>query len=64
MLLFKGLIDCLFLLLTILIMMLKKLKETVIVNTFFQVNITNYKILIDGRNFHDQSINSQIKKYD
>ena len=64
MLLFKGLIDCLFLLLTILIMMLKKLKETVIVNTFFQVNITNYKILIDGRNFHDQSINNQIKKYD
>ena len=29
-----------------------------------RVNITNYNILIDGRNFYDQSINDQIKKYD
>ena len=28
------------------------------------VNITNYNVLIDGRNFHDQPINDQIKKYD
>ena len=30
---------------------------------FPRVNITNYNILIDGRNFYDQSINDQIKKY-
>ena len=29
-----------------------------------RVNITNYNVLIDGRNLHDQSINDQIKKYD
>ena len=29
-----------------------------------KVNITNYNVLIDGRNFFDQSINDQIKKYD
>ena len=29
-----------------------------------KVNITNHNVLIDGRNFHDQSINDQIKKYD
>ena len=28
-----------------------------------RVNITNYNVLIDGRNFNDQSINDQIKKY-
>ena len=28
-----------------------------------RVNITNYNLLIDGRNFNDQSINDQIKKY-
>ena len=28
------------------------------------VNITNYNVLIDGRNFYDQLINDQIKKYD
>ena len=27
-------------------------------------NITNYNVLIDGRNFYDQSISDQIKKYD
>ena len=29
-----------------------------------RVNITSYNVLIDGRNFYDQSINDQIKKYD
>ena len=29
-----------------------------------RVDITNYDVLIDGRNFYDQSINDQIKKYD
>ena len=29
-----------------------------------RVNITNYNVLIDGRNFHDQPINDQIKKHD
>ena len=27
------------------------------------VNVTNYNLLIDGRNFYDQSINDQIKKH-
>ena len=29
-----------------------------------RVNITNYNVLIDGRNVHDQPINDQIKKHD
>ena len=29
-----------------------------------RVNITNYNVLIDGRNFYDQPINDQIRKYD
>ena len=29
-----------------------------------RVNITNYNVLTDGRNFYDQPINDQIKKYD
>ena len=28
-----------------------------------RVDITNYNALIDGRNFYDQPINDQIKKY-
>ena len=28
-----------------------------------RVNITNHHVLIDGRNFYDQPINDQIKKY-
>ena len=28
-----------------------------------RINITNYNVLIDGRNFYDQSVNDQIKKY-
>ena len=29
-----------------------------------RVDITNYNVLIDGRNFYGQLINDQIKKYD
>ena len=29
-----------------------------------RVNITDYNVLIDGRNFYDQPINDQIRKYD
>ena len=29
-----------------------------------RVDITNYNVLIDGRNFYDQPINDQIRKYD
>ena len=28
------------------------------------VDITNYNVLIDGRNFYDQPVSDQIKKYD
>ena len=31
---------------------------------FPKVNITNYNVLIDGRNFYDQPINDKIQKYD
>ena len=29
-----------------------------------RVNITNYNVLIDGRNFYDQLINDLVKEYD
>ena len=29
-----------------------------------RVNITNYNVLIDGRNFYDQPINDMVKQYD
>ena len=29
-----------------------------------RVNITNYNVKIDGRNFYDQPINGQIRQYD
>ena len=29
-----------------------------------RVNITNYIVLIDGRNFYDQPINDMIKQYE
>ena len=29
-----------------------------------RIDLTNYNVLIDGRDFYDQSINYQIKKYD
>ena len=31
---------------------------------FPSVDITNYNVLIDGRNFYDQSVNDKIKEYD
>ena len=56
MLLFKELKDCLFMLLITLLRMIMKFLP--------RVDITNYNVLIDGRNFYDQPINDQIKKYD
>ena len=53
MLLFKELIDCLFLLLMILIMVIARLKETVIESISSQE--------FDNRNFNDQPINDQIR---
>ena len=51
---FQG-VRSLFLLLTILIMAPTNLKEKITKNIFFsRVNITNYNVLIDGRNFYDQ----------
>ena len=64
MLLFKELEDCLFLLLTILIMALRKLKETDTKYFLPRVNITNYNVLMDGRKFYDQPINDLVKQYD
>ena len=29
-----------------------------------RVDVTNFNVLIDGRNFYDQPINDQVKKYD
>ena len=29
-----------------------------------RVNVTNYKLLIDERNFYDHSVKDQIKKYE
>ena len=65
MLLLKESEDCLFLLLTMLIMVLRKLKETVTQNIFLpRVNIANYNVLIDGKNFYDQQINDLAKQDD
>ena len=61
---FQGLIDCLFLLLAILKMVLIELKESHRKYFFPRINFTNYNVLIDGRNFYDQPINDQINKYD
>ena len=30
---------------------------------FSRVNMTNYNVLIDGRNFYDQTINDLVKQY-
>ena len=46
-------------------MVLIGVKETVKKNYFLpRVNITKYNVSIDGRNFYDQPIDDQIKKYD
>ena len=42
----------------------KKVERNSHTKYFFpRVNITNYNVLTDGRNFYDQSINDQIIKY-
>ena len=70
MLLFKKLEDCLFLLLvTLLLLFLIQSNNRVLRNShtkYFlpRVNITNYNVLIDGRNFYDQPINDLVKQYD
>ena len=70
MLLFKKLEDCLFLLLiTLLLLFLIQSNNRVLRNShtkYFlpRVNITNYNVLIDGRNFYDQPVNDFIKQYD
>ena len=40
------------------------LKETVAKYFLPKVNIANYNVLLDGRNFYDQPINDQIKNCD
>ena len=61
MLLFKGLIDCLFLFFN----NANKVERDSHRKYFLpRVNITNYNVLIDGRNLYNQPINDQIKKYD
>ena len=58
----KELEDCLFLLCKILMVM--KVERNSTRKYFFSiVNITNYNVLIDGRNFYDQPINDLIKQY-
>ena len=46
-------------LLVIKLMVVIELKKTVMENIFFQ-----YNVLIGGRNFYDQPISDQIRKYD
>ena len=53
MLLLKELIDCLFLLLTILIMVIKKIERDSHRKYFLpRVDITKYNVLINGKNFY------------
>ena len=48
----------------LLILILKKVERNSHTKHFLpRVNITNYNVLIDARNFYDQSINDQIKQY-
>ena len=62
MLVFKGLIHCLFLLMQTMIMLLIKIHSY---RKYYlpRLKIKNYNIEIDGRNFYDQSINDLITKY-
>ena len=68
MLLFKEFEDCLFLLLiTLLLNVLNNpINNTNSHTKYFlpRVNITNYNVLIDGRNFYDQPINDLVKQYE
>ena len=64
--LFKELKDCLYLLsMTLLLLMVMIVIKRESHRKYFlpRVNITNYNVLFDGRNFYDQPINDQIKKY-
>ena len=46
-------------------MVIKKLKETSHTKYFLpRVDITNYNVLIIGRNIYDQPINDLVKQYD
>ena len=46
-------------------MLTTRLRETVIKKYFLQrADITNYNLLIDGKNFYHQPSNGQIKNYD
>ena len=61
MLVFKELVNCLFLLINAVIIMLTKKH---LINIFFQkLKLKNTNVEIDGRNFYDQVINDSIKQY-
>ena len=61
-LVFKGLVDCLFLLMHVVIML--PMNDSYRKYFLPRLKIKNYNIEIDGRNFYDQSINDLIKQYD
>ena len=73
-LLFKELEDGLLLLLITLLLMFLIIQLTILTRRVLRnshtkyflprVNITNYNVLIDGRNFYDQPINDLVKQYD
>ena len=63
MLVFKELIDYLFLLI-LAVMIIILLMKIQIENFLPRLKIENYNIEIDGRNFYDQPINDSIKQYD
>ena len=73
-LLFKELEDGLLLLLITLLLMFLIIQLTILTRPVLRnshtkyflprVNITNYNVLINRRNFYDRPINDQIKKYD
>ena len=60
MLVFKGLINCFILAFNDVIAQRDSHRKYLLP----RVDITNYNVLIDGRNLYDQPINDQIKKYD
>ena len=65
MLLFKEIIDSLFFVSNDVNNDAHKVERNSHTKYFFpRVKITNYNVLIDGRNFYDQSINDLIKQYD
>ena len=65
MLVFKELIDRLFLLMRMVIILLMKMHNITNTRYFLQrLKIENYNIETDGRNFYDQPINDMIKQYE